>query len=1730
MVKQSNEVVPICQSLKNKVARLSCYVTTDKQKYKPGETIYCRAVVLNTFTHQPSSKILSLTNLNLRIVAPDGSIIFGGRDYQAPKPEKSVVCFKWKIPENTAGGEYEIFIEQDNTNLDLIKISEEPEEFDNDFQFCKKPKQIDFKLDHFSKNNTKIIGNTIKRVGNHGWKSLTKIKLGEKETEEISFKINKIKNKNGMVIGLVDSSTMRTSHNYVPCINKLKGFGYGSSNTIQQGSIYTLRYKKGRYNNGKIEVLKDRKLIGETARRANSLGRVKYWGVFMKEVGDSVTCIDEEISGISPLVTPGRRKFDIETYSAPQFKMEITFLKKGYSEGDMCKAQLKVERQEGGFPTNGKCEATARIDGEEVFKQTYDISNTDGTCMISFKLPKEIKEGNGTLSCAVTEGITENTSKTIPIILKKIDCKVYPEGGDLVYGIENGCYIEARTLYGDPADFKGILIEKKEESKEENMLDVVQTKHEGRGVFKFTPKKGNEYFIKVMDPSGVTVPITLPEIKDHGLSIVLKNKKALKFGDTIEVLLTSTMSIGCKIGLFRKEKAISMSDLVHLKGGEQNLVKLDPADVDGCLRMTVFFFQPHFGVDKLDYPIAERLIFVRPKQEVQIDVNLEKKNYAPGEKVNLTLSTALASLKIEGEEKKIASFCSVCVTDDSVVKMVERRNRFPRLLEQVYLEDEVKELKDCPTYFNSIDDLEDIAKKCDGDEAIDLLFGTQGWRRFVYKFYKKDKLFYKNEKSFKEIDHELFFKILSLPKEIEQEIAEQEIPPPPEDDDFFDDDEEKEEEGSDLISNLLANEMTNTRDSLLSNIRSVRPLRKVKKTGRKREKRRYGTRGRGRGRGGGMFMQRLQMAVPKSNAGKKFKKKKMKMKESKSEENAKDSFQFSKRVAPMMSLQKESITSARAIPMSPQRKKESSASISSVSRLSSKRKKKRGGMLGRITNGRIVKSSKRPKRAFFEKKKISAPYPGQYYNETIVQPQHVNILSYVREYAHKSTKKKGKKKTERTDFTETLYFNSCIKVEEDGKSISFALNDKVTSFRVFVDCWTADGKIGSSQKFIISSKKPFYLDPKVPQEISFKDKIKIPVAIVNNLPIKSNCSLNVSTKGLGSHNVLSMATNDWKGKVAENERSVQYFDMEVNSSEINNKGKSKKKGKNAVSFVGELEETGETDKVTKEISVKPYGFPVFYKFSGILKPNTSESYIIELPKTLVQGSLNVMGFLTPSNLSRFTTTLKGLIREPYGCLEQVSSTLLPMIMAVNFFNSNESKLDTHTLAKIKEHLGSGYKKVCGCQLSSGGFDWFGRGSSANEALTALAIDMLTKLRNVFPVSRDIISKATKWLLGRKNKDGKGFKRKPGRWGFGYAPDDTQNAYIAWCLSETGIGFHKVSGVLEDLYTKMAKRGNGKADCYIAALVSLSYFNYGKYEEARNFCNLLTSYIEKDGSIVKCNTTFSKSGGINRRLEVSGLSCLAFLNFEEFSDYSGQLIKFIQKHNSVGRYGSTQSTTLCIRAIQKYYEGSSCEENGKVSIIVNDAPVSALSVSKKSSKKIKFEDFSRNLVTHEENKIEIKSEIKSPIPFSMQVACKIDTPPTDLDSLPFTFENSLSSTVMKEGESNEVNVVLKNKTKDVLSMTTAVVSLPGGLEVRTKKLKELMKMEKFAYYELWGARDIVFYWRGIAPEEEIKFAFDVTAKIPGNFTGDASRCYLYYDDTNRYYLKGLEVDIKPANSK
>jgi hypothetical protein len=99
------------------------------------------------------------------------------------------------------------------------------------------------------------------------------------------------------------------------------------------------------------------------------------------------------------------------------------------------------------------------------------------------------------------------------------------------------------------------------------------------------------------------------------------------------------------------------------------------------------------------------------------------------------------------------------------------------------------------------------------------------------------------------------------------------------------------------------------------------------------------------------------------------------------------------------------------------------------------------------------------------------------------------------------------------------------------------------------------------------------------------------------------------------------------------------------------------------------------------------------------------------------------------------------------------------------------------------------------------------------------------------------------------------------------------------------------------------------------------------------------------------------------------------------------------------------------------------------------------------------------------------------------------------------------------------------------MAVAVIGLPAGMKVPTdlKQLTDLREKGVLAYFETRD-RELILYWRELAPEQKIALSVDLVCDVPGTYRGPASRGYLYYDADHKHWVEPLAITIAPAGNE
>src|SRR5207248_2887395 len=130
-----------------------------------------------------------------------------------------------------------------------------------------------------------------------------------------------------------------------------------------------------------------------------------------------------------------------------------------------------------------------------------------GIVTIRCKLPPKIEKGQASLAVTFKDGaVVETLNRAVPVVLKKLTVEFFPEGGDLVAGLPNRVYFQARTPLGKPAQLRGTLLEDGEPLPAEVATlhdDDKPGVNQGNGAFTFTPRPGRKYELRIDSPAGI---------------------------------------------------------------------------------------------------------------------------------------------------------------------------------------------------------------------------------------------------------------------------------------------------------------------------------------------------------------------------------------------------------------------------------------------------------------------------------------------------------------------------------------------------------------------------------------------------------------------------------------------------------------------------------------------------------------------------------------------------------------------------------------------------------------------------------------------------------------------------------------------------------------------------------------------------------------------------------------------------------------------------------------------------------------------------------------------------------------------------------------------------------------------------------------------------------------------------------------------------------------------------
>ncbi|HTI59892.1 TonB-dependent receptor [Mucilaginibacter sp.] len=414
------------------------------------------------------------------------------------------------------------------------------------------------------------------------------------------------------------------------------------------------------------------------------------------------------------------------TGTHPAEKIYLHFDKPYYAAGDTIYFKAYVTMGERHVPStiSGVLHADL-INTEYKVDQSIKLRLVDGIAWGDFALPDSLPKGSYHIRAwsrwmrndpgsffekeIPVGSLLDNKipeSNIIKTIHAKTDLQFFPEGGEMVSGIENKVAFKAIGVSGMGVDVKGNIIDNTGK-----LVAEFASARLGMGYFELTPEEGQSHKAEIAYADGTKDSIPLPLAKDKGIVLSVNNDSLQKV----------TVIVKANQRYFNENKGKEYPLLIY-SGGIANTVscKLDSnlITVDlikrklftGITRITLFSPQ--------NDPLCERLIFIQNYDQLNLDVAADKETYHARDNVNIKLTA-----KTRADSTAIGHF-SVSVVDESKVKTNE--NEETTILSSLLLTSDLKGYIEQPNYyFNNI-----TGQKL---KELDLVMLTHGYRRFEWK-------------------------------------------------------------------------------------------------------------------------------------------------------------------------------------------------------------------------------------------------------------------------------------------------------------------------------------------------------------------------------------------------------------------------------------------------------------------------------------------------------------------------------------------------------------------------------------------------------------------------------------------------------------------------------------------------------------------------------------------------------------------------------------------------------------------------------------------------------------------------------------------------------------------------------------------------------------------------------------------------------------------------------------
>lgn len=709
-------------------------------------------------------------------------------------------------------------------------------------------------------------------------------------------------------------------------------------------------------------------------------------------------------------------------------------------------------------------------------------------------------------------------------------------------------------------------------------------------------------------------------------------------------------------------------------------------------------------------------------------------------------------------------------------------------------------------------------------------------------------------------------------------------------------------------------------------------------------------------------------------------------------------------------------------------------------------------------------------------------------------------------------------------FPETMYWNPEALTDDAGRwQAELDMAHTITTWRLTALASAQDGRLGSTTA-PIRVFQDFFVDIDLPLALTQGDEVSMPVAVYNYLETGQRVELTLEAQEwFDMQGEATQAVDLEPGDV-----TVVYFPIKVTATEG--------RFRPVVTAIGE--KMSDATTLRHDVQVVPDGKRMDETTSDRLEGSTEHT--VTIPEQTIPGTAQILVKVYPGILSQVVEGLEALLRMPYGCFEQTSSTTYPNVLVMDYLKST-GQASPEVQMTAEQYINLGYQRLTTFEVSGGGFSLFGS-PPADRMLTAYGLMEFTDMARVHPVDEGLVERGARWLLGEQRSDGS-WENDEGlvheqSWSSLGNERLPVTAYIVWALTEAG--YEDEAGTVAGL-DYVRESWTQAEDAYSLALVAnaLAAADPEGGATGQALDKLAEMAVVEEGVAYWQSdiSTFMGGTGQTGSIETTALAAYAFLRAEEHVELANQALTYlIQQKDSYGTWHSTQATVQTLKALLLSVSAGGEGTDATVRVSLNGEETEPIVITEDNFDVVQMVSFTDRPALGD-NKVRIDVEGEGSLMYQVSTRYYL---PWSVVTMPAPEESLMDIEVAYDRTELAVNDVVEVSVRVALTAGAArqaIVDLgvPPGFEVVGEDLADLVARHgdlpegyegaKFSRVDLTG-RQIICYVEGLKAGQPLEFRYRIRARYPIRAQTPPSSAYDYYNPGVTAVLAPAAIQVTP----